>query len=65
MAQTNDTEPTRKNQLVSNIAAELSGAMKLAHYRALNQLEAEIERLYPAERYDNLLNPEFDWTDNE
>ena len=51
-----------KNQLVSDIRDELRGARRLALWRALYKIEAEIDSLYPPERYSTLLDPRHDWS---
>ncbi len=63
MTHAKDTRPTPQNQLVSDIIAELRGAARLARYRALDKLEAEIDRIYPPERYSKLLDPQHDWSE--
>ena len=47
--------------LVDQIAAELHGARRLAISSAIEKLDREIDRVYPPEKYERLLDPAFDW----
>ena len=63
MTQAKDTRPTPENQLVSAITKELLRAKRRALWHALTYIEAEIDRLYPPERYSELLDPQHDWSE--
>lgn len=63
MTHPKDTRPTLENQLVFTIKKELREATRRALSNALDRIELEIDRLYPPEKYANLLDPRHDWSE--
>lgn len=51
------------SSLFNTIVSEYKGWRYLAHSRALQRIEDELERLFPADIYYPLIDPAHDWED--